>query len=101
MILFFSAIPLAVFGGILGRIKTEQTLTTNKLPRKIKTVPTTPWYFNNWVLIALSGAILFSTLQLELSYVFESFWNKGAGIRYPAILTTLISLASISCKCLR
>lgn len=95
-------LPLNLFGGLTGRIRNKDVLSYNdeKFMKIPKEIPSTIWYKSIYVHFFLSGFLPFSSIYLEMTYIFSSVWGHKFyhffGILFLAVILSLIVVGCIS-----
>lgn len=86
------ALPLLVVGGIAGKKshgEFQATCETSKCPRE---VPSLRWYRGTLPQMVLAGFLPFSTIYMQLHYVFMSMWGNRVYTLYSTIFVIFIIL---------
>lgn len=97
----FITFPLTVVGTILGRsfnrISPQNPAPIfNAVPRM---VPVRPWYLDQWPAFFISGILPFSSILIELYYIYSSWWHYKFFYTYGlAILVFLAISLIVSCQ---
>lgn len=72
----FIGFPLTVVGGIIGKNNAssfDAPCRTKNIPREI---PTLPWHRSPATLIIAGGFLPFSSISIELYYIFNTLWGR-------------------------
>lgn len=89
-------IPLTVFGAILGKNQSrpfDAPVRTTKIPREI---PTSPWYRRPGFLAAVCGLMPFSSIYLEMYFLFGAVWGHKIFQVYEMLAIVFIILMTVT-----
>jgi len=87
-------IPLTIMGGIAGRSRTQSVLAdaNAKLPKIPREIPKVPMYKSPSLGYVLAGFIPFSSIYIELFYIFSSVWGHKIYSLYGILFMVFILL---------
>ncbi|XP_030529072.1 transmembrane 9 superfamily member 2-like [Rhodamnia argentea] len=86
------ALPLLVLGGISGKKshgEFKASCETSKCPRE---VPSLRWYRGTLPQMVLAGLLPFSTIYIQLYYIFASMWGHRVYTHYNTIFVIFVIL---------
>lgn len=96
LVWLFVSCPLTVLGTIVGRhgmAKSGFPCRVNKFSRQI---PVTKWYLRPSCLIFLTGILPFSSIFIEMHFIFASFWNYKFYYVYGFMLLVFLILVMVT-----
>ena len=96
-IIVFVHFPLVVVGAVLGRNLTEDfkaPCRTNKVPREVP--KTVNWYRHPAVQLFIAGFLPFSSIYIELHYIFASIWGHKIYSLFGILFLAFIMLATVA-----
>lgn len=88
--------PLTVLGGITGRNHSDvfnAPCRTKNIPREI---PSLPFHHSLFTRMAIGGFLPFSSISVELYYVFLALWGRQVYTLYGILLLVFIILVSMT-----
>lgn len=79
-------LPLLVVGIIKGKNSGAHFDAPSRTNRVARRIPAKPWYLYPVVQVAMSGALPFSAIYIELYYIFASVWGHKMYTIYSILL---------------
>lgn len=89
-------IPLTVFGAILGKNQSrpyDAPGRTTKIPREI---PSSPWYRRPWFLAIACGLMPFSSIYVEIYFIFGAAWGHKIFQVYEMLAIVFVILMLVT-----
>lgn len=88
--------PLTVVGAIVGKNSTtdfEAPCRTSKVPRPI---PPSPWYRQSFLQYFMAGFLPFSSIYIEIHYIFASVWGHRVYTLFGVLFLAFILLLLVT-----
>lgn len=88
--------PLTVLGGIMGKNTSggfDAPCRTKNISREI---PAAPWYHNPIMHMIVGGFLPFSSISVEMYYIFATVWGREVYTLYGILLIVFLILLSVT-----
>ncbi|CAF3623424.1 unnamed protein product [Rotaria sordida] len=96
----FVGFPLTILGGIFGKNCTSNFDSPCRTKAIAREIPQVSWYRTNIIRMLIGGFLPFSSISVELYYIFSTFWGREQymlyGILTIVFLILILVTASIS-----
>lgn len=89
------ALPLAIVGGIAGHNRQPWALPT-RVASVIRALPGMPLYTRRWVTIPICASLSFTSVAMELHYIFLSLWSHRMYTMFGLLAVVYVLLAVIT-----
>eukprot|EP01095_Lingulamoeba_sp_RSL-Kostka_P016986 TRINITY_DN8599_c0_g1_i1.p1 TRINITY_DN8599_c0_g1~~TRINITY_DN8599_c0_g1_i1.p1 ORF type:complete len:588 (-),score=94.32 TRINITY_DN8599_c0_g1_i1:38-1801(-) len=89
-------IPLTFIGTIIGKNWAPPDLKKKKrktqIPQVPRLIPEKIWYLRSWFIILISGILPFTSIFIELYFIFSSWWHYKIYYVYGMLLLVFFTL---------
>ncbi|XP_003385405.1 PREDICTED: transmembrane 9 superfamily member 1-like [Amphimedon queenslandica] len=88
--------PLTILGGILGKNVSGGFDAPCRSKNIAREIPPSPWYHSTLVHMAVGGFLPFSSISVELYYIFATVWGREVYTLYGIVFIVFLILISVT-----
>lgn len=93
----FIGFPLSIFGGIMAHNKSVVFQPPARVSKVERDIPKCPWYHQFTSHILIGGLLPFSSIYVEMFYIFGSMWGNMYYTYYGLLTIALFLLILVTC----
>lgn len=90
------ALPSLVLGGVAGKNRKDEFLILCQSTKYPRGIPSLRWYRSTIPQMAMAGFFPFSTINIELQYIFASVWGHEVYTLYGILFIVFIILLIVT-----
>ena len=92
----FVGFPLTVLGGIFGKNYSSNLDAPCRTKNIAREIPQVVWYRSNLTRMFIGGFLPFSSISVELYYIFSTFWGREQYMLYGILTIVLAILLAVT-----
>lgn len=95
-IYLFIAFPLSILGGTIGHNRAQQFTPPVRVGKEERPIPECPWYHKFMSHFLIGGLLPFSSIYVEMFYIFGSMWGNMYYTYYGLLTVALFLLILVT-----
>lgn len=95
-IYLFIAFPLSILGGTIGHNRAQQFNPPVRVGKEERPIPECPWYHKFMSHFLIGGLLPFSSIYVEMFYIFGSMWGNMYYTYYGLLTVALFLLVLVT-----